>query len=293
MLTTYFKHPFTLRKLRSGLAGPYLDDFASHLTQAGYCHNKIRAHLRGAGRFSAWTAQAGLTIDTLDLPALAQFRQCLDSQGLLRYRRGEYSNTFIGARHFVGFLQVSGIVSIPAPVVESELLATFFHWMHTQRGVTEITLNSYRPALRRLLDTLGDHPERYTAKQLREFVLDHIRGHKISQARTTVTVLRMFLRCLIAQGRCTSDLLLAIPSIAGWRGTFALLDLPPSVCRHYPRLYYYDCTVCAFLPMDSQHDYRARITPRPDRCTVLWRASLSPLGRHHHAAPGNLDGGHR
>ena len=25
MLTTYFKHPFTLRKLRSGLAGPYLD----------------------------------------------------------------------------------------------------------------------------------------------------------------------------------------------------------------------------------------------------------------------------
>lgn len=217
MLTTYFKHPFTLRKLRSGLAGPYLDDFASHLTQAGYCHNKIRAHLRGAGRFSAWTAQAGLTIDTLDLPALAQFRQCLDSQGLLRYRRGEYSNTFIGARHFVGFLQVSGIVSIPAPVVESELLATFFHWMHTQRGVTEITLNSYRPALRRLLDTLGDHPERYTAKQLREFVLDHIRGHKISQARTTVTVLRMFLRCLIAQGRCTSDLLLAIPSIAGWR----------------------------------------------------------------------------
>jgi hypothetical protein len=217
MLATYFKHPITLRKLRSGPAGPYLDDFASQLNQAGYCRNKIRAHLRGAGRLSTWAARTGLTIEMLDLPALAQFHQYLDSQGLLRYRRGEYSNTFVGARHFVGFLQGSGIVSVPAPIIEPELLTAFCHWMHTQRGVTEITLNSYRPALRCLLDTLGDHPERYTAKQVREFALDHIRGQKTSQARTTVTVLRMFLRCLIAQGRCTSDLLLAIPSIAGWR----------------------------------------------------------------------------
>ena len=178
MLTTYFKHPFTLRKLRSDPAGPYLDDFASQLTQSGYCRNKIRAHLRGAGRFSAWSAQAGLTIETLDSLALAQFRQYLDAQGRLRYRRGEYSNTFVGARHFVDFLQASGIVSTPAPVVEPELLTTFCHWMHAQRGVTEITLNSYRPALLRLLDTLGDHPEHYTAKQLREFVLDRTRGHK-------------------------------------------------------------------------------------------------------------------
>ncbi len=217
MLTTYFKHPFTLRKLRSDPAGPYLDDFASQLTQSGYCRNKIRAHLRGAGRFSAWSARAGLTIETLDSLALAQFRQCLDTQGHLRYRRGEYSNTFVGARHFVGFLQVSGIVSPPAPVVEPELLTIFCHWMHTHRGVTEITLNNYRPALLRLLDTLGDNPEHYTAKQLRGFVLDRTRGHKTSQARTTVTVLRMFLRCLIAQGLCTSELLLAIPTIAGWR----------------------------------------------------------------------------
>ena len=217
MLTTYFKHPFTLRNLRSGPAGPYLDDFSSQLTQAGYCRNKIRAHLRCAGRFSTWAAGAGSTVETLDSLALELFRQYLDAQGRLRYRRGEYSNTFVGARHFVGFLQARGIVPMPASAIEPELLTMFCHWMHTQRGVTEITLNSYRPALRRLLDTLGDHPEHYTAKQLREFVLDRTRGHKTSQARTTVTVLRMFLRCLIVQGRCTPELLLAIPTIAGWR----------------------------------------------------------------------------
>ena len=94
MLTTYFKHPFTLRNLLSGPAGPYLDDFTAQLTQAGYSRNKIRAHVRGVGRFSAWAAQAELTVNDLDSQALAQFNRCLDSQGRLHCRRGEYSNTF-------------------------------------------------------------------------------------------------------------------------------------------------------------------------------------------------------
>jgi len=217
MLTTYFKHPFTLRKLRSGPAGPYLDDFASDLAQAGYSREKIRAYLCGARRFSAWAAQAGLTIDALDLPALAQFGLRLDSKGRLRFRRGEYSTTFLGARHFVRFLQAKGVVPTPEPAAEPQLLTAFCHWMQTQRGVTETTLKGYRPALRDLLDTLGDHPEHYTAKQLRGFVLDRTRDHKTSQTKTTVTVLRMFLRFLIAQGRCAPDLLIAIPTIAGWR----------------------------------------------------------------------------
>ena len=217
MLTTYFKHPFTLRKLRSGPAGPYLDDFASQLTQAGYSRYKIRAHLRGAGRFSVWAANAGLAIDSLDPQALSQFGRFLDSQDRLRYRRGEYSNTFVGARVFVGFLQATGVVPTPAPAVEPALLREFSHWMRTQRGVTETTLSGYRPALRRLLLALGEHPEHYTASQLRRFVLDHTEGHRPPQARTTITVLRMFLRFLITQGRCHPELLLAIPAIAGWR----------------------------------------------------------------------------
>lgn len=116
MLASYFKHPFTLRKLRFGPAGPYLDDFASQLTQAGYSRHKIRANLRGAGRFSLWAANAGLAIGTLDSQALSQFGRFLDSQGRLRCcLRGNYSNTFIGARSFVGFLQATGVVPTPTP----------------------------------------------------------------------------------------------------------------------------------------------------------------------------------
>lgn len=217
MLTIYFEHPFTLRKLRSGPAGPYLDDFAAQLAQAGYSRDKIRAHLRGAGRFSGWAAQAGLAIEGLDARALAQFGRRLDAQGRLRCRRGQYSNTFVGARHLVDWLQARGVVPTPAVAGEPELLTEFCHWMHTQRGVTETTLKSYRPALRRLLVVLGDQPEQYTAKQLRELVLERTRENKTSQAKTTVTVLRMFLRFLMTRGRCAPELLVAIPTIAGWR----------------------------------------------------------------------------
>lgn len=217
MLTTYFTHPFTLRKLRADPAGPYLDDFAADLTQAGYSHDKIRAYLRGAGRFSTWAADVPLTADALDWRALTEFGRSLDSQGRLRYGRGEYCNTFIGARSFVRFLQASGVVPTPAPAAESALLTEFCHWMRTQRGVTETTLHGYRPALRRLLVALGDQPELYTARQLRGFVLDHTRAPRPPQAKTTVTVLRMFLRFLIARGRCAPELLCAIPTIARWR----------------------------------------------------------------------------
>lgn len=218
MLTTYFKHPFTLRKLQAGPAGPYLDDFAAALARSGYCHDRIRAYLRGAGRFSAWAADVPLTVDALDAQTLTQFAQFLDSQRRVRYSRGESCNTLLGARAFVRFLQVNGIVPTPAPAQEPALLIAFCHWMRSHRGVTETTLHGYRPALRRLLVALGDQPEHYTAKQLRGFVIDHTRGPRPPQAKTTITVLRMFLRFLISQGRCAPELLYAIPTIAHWRG---------------------------------------------------------------------------
>jgi hypothetical protein len=196
MLTAYFKHPFTLRKLRFGPAGPYLDDFASHLAEAGYSRDKVRAYLRGTGRLSAWAAQTDWAINHLDAQVLVAFGRYLDSQGRLRGRRGEYSPTFLGARQFVHFLEARGLVAAPAAAIEPALLTEFCHWMRSQRGVTETTLNSYRPALRHLLVALGDHPEQYTAKQLRGFVLGRAGAHKTSQVKTMVTVLRMFLGSL-------------------------------------------------------------------------------------------------
>jgi integrase/recombinase XerD len=217
MLTTYFKHPFTLQKLRSGPASLYLDAYASHLTQQGYSWSTARRHLRAVRRFSAWAASVGLTSQDLGTKALEQFQCALEAQGALRYPSGFYHNTFAGTKPFVVFLQATGRVSPCTTQTPPTLLTAFCQWMRDQRGITETTLDDYRRVIGDVFEKLGDHPEHYTAYSVRTFTLERASRHGHSQAGTTVTALRMFIRFLTAQGRCQPTLLDAIPRIASWR----------------------------------------------------------------------------
>jgi integrase/recombinase XerD len=217
MLTTYFKHPFTLHKLRFGPASPYLDDYASHLTQQGYSWYTARRHLRAVGRFSAWAQTTGLTSQELGTEALEQFKRALEATGSLRYPSGLYHNTFAGTKPFITFLHATERVFTCATTTPPALLTAFCQWMRNQRGVTETTLDDYRRVIGDVLQTLGDHPESYTAHTVRTFTLERASRHGHSQAGTTVTALRMFIRFLIARSRCQPTLLDAIPRIASWR----------------------------------------------------------------------------
>lgn len=71
--------------------------------------------------------------------------------------------------------------------------------------------------LGRLLAALGRVPQHYTAAQLRAFVLVQSRDYSHSKAETVITVVRMFVRFLIATGQCADGLQYAIPRVAGWR----------------------------------------------------------------------------
>ena len=64
---------------------------------------------------------------------------------------------------------------------------------------------------------MGDHPKRWTAKSLRTFILDRANRHGRARVKLDVTAVRMFVRYLIAVGRCAPDLDQAIPTIARWR----------------------------------------------------------------------------
>ena len=83
MLTTYFKRPFTLNKLRCGPAGSHLDEFACQLIRDRYSNYTARRHLRGAGRFSSWAQRRSLTTRELDAFALKRFGRHLASRGKL------------------------------------------------------------------------------------------------------------------------------------------------------------------------------------------------------------------
>jgi integrase/recombinase XerD len=221
MLTTYLKTPSALVRYRSSLAGPHLDGFVDWLETQGYQPKPIRQLLRGVDRFARWASQAGLIVRELDAPALETFGQALDNQQRRRYPSGNSSHLFVGARHFVTFLAVTGQVVSSAPIrpasADPGLIVEFRHWMHTHRGTTTATLNIYRLTLLDLLETLGDQPARYDARALRAFVLDRANRHGLDRAKTVVKATRMFLRFLIAVGHCPPGLDHAIPTIAHWR----------------------------------------------------------------------------
>lgn len=220
MLTTYFKHPFTLNKLRCGLAGSHLDEFACQLIRDRYSHYTARRHLRGAGRFSSWAQRRSLTTRELDAFALKRFGRYLASRGKLYSQAGMYRPDFVGARAFVTFLQAGGFVTVsPASPSESPpaLLTAFRHWMQIHRGVTDATLAGYDPVVYSLLHTLGERPEHYSAKALRDFALNRASRCRNGQAPGMLSALRMFLRFLSAHDRCAPNLVDVIPTVAGWR----------------------------------------------------------------------------
>jgi integrase/recombinase XerD len=221
MLTTYVKTPLALEQYRSGPAGPHLDAFIGGLEERGYPLGRIHHLIRGVRRFSQWAQDAGLTVHELDVRALETFRYHLQGLQRLRYPSGRYSHLFVGARHFVTFLETCGLVapatSVLPPPQEPELLGAFRYWMCTHRGTTEATLNTYRPTIIDLLQTLGEQPEDFEAKALRCFVLHRAECGGIGRAKTIIKAVRMFLRFLIAVGRCTPGLDHALPTLAHWR----------------------------------------------------------------------------
>lgn len=221
MLATYVKTLAALEHYRSGPAGPHLDAFIVSLEVRGYPPRRMLHLIRGVKRFSLWGQEAGLSLQELDANALETFGQHLQGLQRLHYPSGRYSHLFVGARHFVRFLERSGFIAPAAPATAQhpapELLAAFGDWMRTHRGTTDATLKGYRLTIIALLQTLGGQPERFEAKSLRNFVLERAGQQGIARAKTVVTAVRMFLRFLIAVGRCQPGLDQAIPTIAHWR----------------------------------------------------------------------------
>jgi site-specific recombinase XerD len=68
-----------------------------------------------------------------------------------------------------------------------------------------------------LLKTVEDDPRTFDAENLRKFVLERSQHWGWASVKHCTTALRMFLRFLIAEGKCAAGLDGAIPVLAHWR----------------------------------------------------------------------------
>jgi integrase/recombinase XerD len=235
MLRTYFTRNCTRTMYQADPAGPYLDDFTHWLEQQGYRHDTIRRRLRGAAQFVAWAHAAGWHVYDLNSTLLAEFHRHLARCGQRIYPSGHPTVRSLGAQHFLTFVQAEGLAAAPAITSMSALpplLVDCQHWMHIHRGVTAQTLRNYTPIILDLLTALGGQLEPLDVKGIRAFSLDRARRHGKGAAKNVVTATRMFVRFLIALGRCTPGLDDAIPTIAMWRLATLPQYLPAEDVEH-------------------------------------------------------------
>jgi site-specific recombinase XerD len=114
----------------------------------------------------------------------------------------------------------------PKPKPDLPVLQAFNSWMQRCRGVKDATLVGYGYAIREVLAEVGDDP--ITAAAIRRVLLRRSERVSITHAKSAATAIRMFVRFLVVEGKCSPDLIDAIPKIAHWRLENLPRFMPPA-----------------------------------------------------------------
>lgn len=218
MLERGFKTPLTLRRLRGGPTRPFLDGFAASLRAEGYSSGTSSSYVHAADHLGQWIARRRGTVADLDEALLARFVRHLPRCRCRGGARGGHWRVPFRVHAFLRYLRDAGVVMPPpAAATRPPLVTEYGTWMRERRGLAVSTMAHALPVVEALLGTVADDAARLDAAGVRTFVLDYIRRHAPASAGCVTTVVRGFLRWLVMEGRCATDLPEAVPKVPTWR----------------------------------------------------------------------------
>lgn len=220
MLEHFFNSPLRIQALRNSPSGDLLEGFAQELGRAGYSEITARKQICAAEHFLYWTSKRGIPSANFNEQIIQTFSDHLRRCRCPGYGHANCSRILCGVRSFVSYVNGTGVGSHQAGKPTSEnsvFLAAFEEWMRAQRGTSAWTLYKYSIPLNELLDQVEEDISRLDAQRLRQFVLEQHERSGWATIKNCTTALRMFVRYLIAEGKCSADLDKAIPVVAHWR----------------------------------------------------------------------------
>ena len=224
MIAEYFNWRQSLTRLLATPAGPHLSAMSEGLKAQGFSYWILRRRLQGAAHFSQWNQRQGRSIEQLHENMLGEFEVHLTTCRCRRPLRLSSHNDvrlLAGAQALLDYLRGCGVVTSAPPSNKEAgpppLVASFFEWMRSQRGTQEGTLRQYGVVIKDALEVLGTDPRLYRAESIRTFILSRTKGRSGASAKEVTSVMRMFLRHLIAEGKCRTGLDDAVPRLAMWR----------------------------------------------------------------------------
>jgi site-specific recombinase XerD len=203
-----------------GVLLPFVQSYIAYLTARGHASLTVTGYSDCARHFAAWLCQSDIALADVGDGVIEQFArhrcQC-SGRRQPRYVSTDYVNR---VRQFVRFLAETGVARPPAPrtaKVIDKRVTEFQDWMRLHRGLSERTIDRNSRVLMTLLPALGDDPAAYDASLVRSIVLEESGKRSRPYIKRLASVLRVYLRFLVARGDCRSWLDQAVPTMAEWR----------------------------------------------------------------------------
>lgn len=207
------------RLLDAGPHQPMLEGYGQHLAGTGLSPVSVRIHLGSALHFLAWLVQSGIALDHAGPDIVAQFAvhdcRCHSAPRPL----GQYYINRVD--RFVRHLAAQGVLP-PRPVAEAPALdpnvANWLDALARQRGLAKVTIARHGRMLAQILPLIGADPSRYTARVIRDGLLEHARSARsVHYPKMVASALRLYLRHLAHRGLAAPDLDRAVPTAKSWR----------------------------------------------------------------------------
>ena len=198
---------------------PYLSLYADRLTSLGFCPGAWRIHYSAAEHFAAWLRLSRLRWNDVDDAIVERFvrhtcRCSLCRKGAKLQESGAGKRRR-GALRFFTFLREQGVIPVTFRTQSEDLhLSAYPTWLRQHCGVTDETSARYASEVSRWLPTLGVDAAAYDAVAIHNVVLSQGPSRSRSSVRLTATVLRSYLRFLVARRDCRPELYHAVPTVA-------------------------------------------------------------------------------
>ena len=199
----------------------YLDPFANHLLEQGYCRQYIGCQIRVAACFSRWLDGKKILAKCVTQEHAAQY--LLGKKRQQAISRGNVSTL----RRLISFLRQLGVCLKPeSPVYQSpvqQVVSSFGCYLLDKRGLSSKTFIQYGPFIGRFLtQCFGEGPvdlSALTGPNIIGFIQNEAAHLSTARAKVATNALRAFLRYAVYCGDINNDLVEAVPAVASWSMT--------------------------------------------------------------------------
>lgn len=220
------------RVLMTGPLGPFADAYGSELKKRGYTPLTAVNQLRQVGRLSHWLEDIELSVAELTGERVDEF---LAFQRANANHRGSWSRPgLLCLRDVLGTLGVLILEESPRPLSSTDaLLASFEHYLLSERGLVAGTVCGYLAHARRFVNELSASGglARVTPREVMDAVLRESARVSVPATQFFVAGLRAFLRFCFIEGLVEADLSRSALPMTGRRRSSLPRGISPSDAR--------------------------------------------------------------